>query len=124
MQRIVIDAVIAPGRDHDTCSEADDRAGALAARVDHPQSSSEFSIPTDKWMHRGAPIDILESVIAPLDHVQKSARRPASWIILCSKKYAVTSHPQSERVPKALGDSTQSMAFFGAMKNTSLASTS
>ena len=62
-EREVFNTVIAPGRDEHAAAEFDDGAGAFAGRVDHPERSAQFAIPSNERVNRFAAVDPLEAVV-------------------------------------------------------------
>ena len=115
--------MVAPGWDHHPTPEANDCARSFATRVDHPKGASQLALPTNKGMHRSASINILKAVIAPFDHMEQSARRAATRVILGRKQNPIAAHPQSKGIPKPFGDPADIPTRFGAVKHTPLAPT-
>ena len=66
----------------------DDFARCFARTVHHGQGAEEFAVPGDEWMDAGASVFVTVSVITALHHMQQSAWRAVSGVIVDSKDSA------------------------------------
>jgi hypothetical protein len=104
MERVVIDGSIRPRGDHDAATEFDNTTRAFATRGDHPEGSSQFTVPRYEGMDRCAAVDVLKTVVRSFDHMEQSTGRSITGIVIGRQDDSIITHMQTERVPKSKGD--------------------
>ena len=89
--------MIAPGGDQQSAAvflgegggiEMDDLARRFARAVHHGQGAEEFAVPGDERMDAGASVFVTVPVITVLHHMQQSAWRAVSGVVVDSKDSA------------------------------------
>ena len=103
-QRVVVDAVITPARDHHTTAQLHHRAGAFTTGVDHAQRAAQLPIPGDKGMHRRTAIHPLKAIVRALHDLEQAAGRAAAGIIFSRKDLPILPHQQTKGIPETERD--------------------
>ena len=95
------------------------RAWGFAGACDHWQCSGDFTVPRHERMRAFAAVTEAVSVIAPGNHMQQAAGRPAVGIVVDREQASGVVEFQAPRIPKSRREERQLRTVLFAMKNRS-----